>query len=295
MERRYLPSVIVFTLIASWLPDILAKEFFGVQSLWLRVVKAAVLAAAAAYYLTSGRSRPLGKYLAVLASIVSVEVIVFLVETSQWWRSLFDYGMFVSFFGSSILLKFFGIIPVAAVLLFMFKNPREVYLVPGDWHAGVSRIRWLGIAEGAISWGKLSLISAVLIALGTTLLTLITVTGFSLPSGAADLWRYLPVIIGFALVNSFCEGLVYRNAILGPLKDLLPKRELILVAAVYFGIAHYAGAPGGIIGVVMSSVLGWYMCRSMYESGGFLPSWIIHFLQDVVIFSTIFLLGGFLR
>jgi len=294
MERKNLLPVIIFTLAASWLPDILAGEIFGMQSIWLRVAKAGILAAAAAYYEKSGRSRSLAKYLAVLAAVVSAEIGAYLVDTAPWWRALFDYQRFIPFFGSSILLKSMGALPVAAVLLLLYKNPREVYLVPGDWHAKASRIRWLGIDGGRVSWGRLSVISAVLISLGTLLLTLITVTGFSLPAGAAELPRYLPVIAGFALVNSFCEGLVYRNAVLGPLKDILPKDQIILTAAVFFGIAHYRGAPGGIIGVVMSSLLGWYMCRSMYESRGFLPPWIIHFLQDVVIFTAIFLLGGFL-
>lgn len=66
-----------------------------------------------------------------------------------------------------------------------------------------------------------------------------------------------------------------------------------MVAAAFFVVAHYYGAPGGIIGVIMSGVLGWYMCRSMYETRGFVAAWIIHFSQDVVIFSTIAVLGGF--
>jgi uncharacterized protein len=41
----------------------------------------------------------------------------------------------------------------------------------------------------------------------------------------------------------------------------------------------------------MSSLLGWFLARSMIESRGFLAPWMIHFLQDVVIFSTILLLG----
>ncbi len=40
-------------------------------------------------------------------------------------------------------------------------------------------------------------------------------------------------------------------------------------------------------------VLGWFLARATIETRGFLAPWFIHFLQDVVIFSTIVLLGGF--
>jgi len=68
---------------------------------------------------------------------------------------------------------------------------------------------------------------------------------------------------------------------------------VLFIAAMIFGIGHYYGAPSGIVGVVMSGLLGWYLSRSMYETKGFVSSWIIHFLQDVVIFATILLLGNF--
>ncbi|OJF91545.1 CPBP family intramembrane glutamic endopeptidase [Alkalibacterium sp. 20] len=86
---------------------------------------------------------------------------------------------------------------------------------------------------------------------------------------------------------------MFRSAILGSLKNVLPKSQAIFIAAMIFGIAHFYGAPSGIVGVVMSVLLGWYLSRSMYETKGFASSWIIHFMQDVVIFSTIFLLGNF--
>lgn len=35
------------------------------------------------------------------------------------------------------------------------------------------------------------------------------------------------------------------------------------------------------------------MCRSMVETEGFVAAWIIHFFQDIVIFSTFAVLGGF--
>ena len=69
------------------------------------------------------------------------------------------------------------------------------------------------------------------------------------------------------------------------------KEHVIWIAAMFFGIPHYYGVPSGLIGVAMSSLLGWFMCRSMYETKGFVSAWIIHFMQDVVIFSAILILA----
>lgn len=124
------------------------------------------------------------------------------------------------------------------------------------------------------------------------LLTMFTATGFRREENLGRLLSVLPLVLLFALANSFCEGAVYRSAVVATLSRLLPKNQLVLVGALFLGIGHYDGIPSGPLGALMGSVLGWYMLRSMYETKGFLSSWIIHFMQDAVIFSTILLMNG---
>lgn len=288
--NKQLLLTIVLTLVASILPDIVFREWTGTIPVWLPYIKLAVLAAAGIVCRLSPQLKQLVRYPVVLATIIVTSLFINFIGGLSWWQSTFDPGTFIGNFGGTILLKFIGIIPVIGVLILLYKSPREVYLEAGDLSVKADRIKWLGIEKDKISWGKLSIISAVLIALGTFLLTIFTVTGFTIPGALGQLISYLPVIVLFALVNSLSEGIVYRNAVLGPLKTVLPKNQVVLVAAVFFGIAHYYGAPSGVVGVVMSGVLGWFMCRSMYETGGLAASWIIHFLQDVVIFSTLLLM-----
>ena len=292
MSRKLVP-VGVLTLIASLLPDIIVRESVGFLPSWWFLSKAVLLIAGTIYLLVGTRERNLARYGVLLTAIIAVQMVVSQTAASTWWQLLFPPGSFSGQFGGAILLKFLGIIPVVGVLLLLYRSPHEVYLVKGDLSAKASRIAWLGIEEGKSDWGRLSVNSGLLIATGTFLLTLLTVTGFSLPSSFGRLPPLLPLIVLLALVNSFSEGVVYRSAVLGPLKEELPKEYLVGVAAVFFGIAHYYGAPSGILGVIMSGILGWYMCRSMYETQGFLAAWIIHFFQDIVIFSTVAVLGGF--
>lgn len=283
----------ILTFIASLLPDILVRESVGFLPSWWLLAKGVLLIAVSIYFLIGPIERNLAKYGVVLTAIIAMQMMVSHIEVSTWWQSLFPSESFSGQFGGAILLKILGIIPVVGMLLLLYRSPAKVYLVKGDLSVKASRIAWIGIEENKIDWGRLSIISALLIATGTFLLTLLTVTGFSLPSTFGRLPSLLPLIVLFALVNSLSEGVVYRSAVLGPLKETLPKDFIIMVAATFFGVAHYYGAPGGIIGVIMSGVLGWYMCRSMYETRGFVAAWIIHFFQDIVIFSTVAVLGGF--
>lgn len=289
---KQLISIVILTLIASILPEIIFREWIGLVPVGLPFVKLIILFLSGTLFQYLKRNE-ITKYILVLGVIILSEILTRYIFSSYFWKETFDTYSFIGNFGGSILLKIIGIIPVVGILIVLFKSPRAVYITKGDLSVKASEIKWLPIKKDTISWGKLAIISALCISLGTLLLTIFTVTGTSTNFNTGNLIKYFPFVIIFAILNSFCEGIVYRSAILGSLKNVLPKNQLIFIAAMIFGIAHYYGAPSGVVGVLMSALLGWYLCRSMYETKGFVSSWIIHFMQDVVIFATILLLGNF--
>ena len=291
IKKVIIPVVLV--LIASIAIDIILQQTIGYVPAELARIK--ILALACIYFISffSQKLRPLSGFLLILLAILTINMLTGFIQTTSFWKSTFNTASFAGNFGSSILLKIIGILPILAVLFLIFRSRSEFYLCIGDLKQKASRINWLGIKENKITWGKLAIISGLLISLGTILLTIITVTNVSEIKGLGNWLSYLPLILLLALANSFCEGLIFRSAIMATLKDELPKNQLVLIAALFFGISHFYGAPGGPLGVIMSGLLGWYMCRSMYETKGFVSSWMIHAMQDVVIFSTIFLLGNF--
>ena len=291
IKKVIIPVVLV--LIASIAIDIILQQTIGYVPAELERIK--ILALACIYFISffSQKLRPLSGFLLILLAILTINMLTGFIQTTSFWKSTFNTASFAGNFGSSILLKIIGILPILAVLFLIFRSRSEFYLCIGDLKQKASRINWLGIKENQITWGKLAIISGLLISLGTILLTIITVTNVSEIKGLGNWLSYLPLILVLALANSFCEGLIFRSAIMATLKDELPKNQLVLIAALFFGISHFYGAPGGPLGVIMSGLLGWYMCRSMYETKGFVSSWMIHAMQDVVIFSTIFLLGNF--
>jgi hypothetical protein len=59
-----------------------------------------------------------------------------------------------------------------------------------------------------------------------------------------------------------------------------------------FGIPHFFGMPSGIIGVLMAGLLGFVLAKSMYETNGIFWAWLIHFVQDILIIGTMFLMSN---
>lgn len=280
--------VATLTLIASLLPDVVLLETTSSLPVWWLPAKAALLSLAPLV----ARDRVVDAYGRVLAVVVLMQLVMVHLGATGWWTTLFPRDAFATAFGGSIALKLLTAVPIAAIVLFVTRSPRSAFLMPGDLRVKASRIGWLGIPGDTIAWGRLALLAGFAIAAGTLLLTLLTVTGFAMPPNLDRLWPLLPLIVVLAAANAFAEGVAYRNAVLGPLAHSLPKGAVALTSGAFFGMAHFYGAPSGVVGVVMSAVLGWFLARSMLETRGFVAPWFIHFLQDVVIFSTIVLLGG---
>lgn len=100
--------------------------------------------------------------------------------------------------------------------------------------------------------------------------------------------HYLPWILVFAISNAFVEEMITRFAVISALDGLLSSRLIFLISGAIFGLVHYFGTPSGIAGVVLASFLGWLLAKSMYETRGILWAWLIHCLQDIIIFVGLF-------
>jgi ABC-type Fe3+-siderophore transport system permease subunit len=49
--------------------------------------------------------------------------------------------------------------------------------------------------------------------------------------------------------------------------------------------------PSGIIGISLAGILGFVLAKSIFETQGFFWAWLIHFLQDVVIIGSLYLMN----
>ncbi len=139
------------------------------------------------------------------------------------------------------------------------------------------------------TWKDLGTTFAVII----TLVTAVVMYFLSLQNQnwqASDLIKFLPFILVFSLINSFVEEMVFRLGVVVALKDLISDRKVAIVSGMIFGLVHYFGTPGGWIGVLVAGFLGWFLAKSILETKGIFWAWLIHFLQDMVIFATLFLI-----
>jgi membrane protease YdiL (CAAX protease family) len=57
-----------------------------------------------------------------------------------------------------------------------------------------------------------------------------------------------------------------------------------------FGLPHYNGFPSGAIGIIMAGVLGYVLAKASYETKGLGIALGIHIVQDIIIFTGIFMM-----
>ncbi|MGY1722197.1 CPBP family intramembrane glutamic endopeptidase [Blastococcus sp. SYSU DS0533] len=134
-------------------------------------------------------------------------------------------------------------------------------------------------------WRRLGTFWAVGITAGTA-----TAMWFALGSDFGDatvlVWS-LPFVALLAATNTVNEEFGYRNVPLAVLPSVVGTRGALAGTGLLFGLAHYHGNPPGASGVVLAGFLGVLLAKSMVETGGSRWAWIIHWLQDVVIFSAL--------
>ena len=161
------------------------------------------------------------------------------------------------------------------------------FLRPHRFSGEVTPVRWLGLrpkdGEGWLQVGANFLV----------IITLVTAVAVYLPVLRAGELRFsiggvlLPAL-AFAVANSFTEEVIYRFAVTGVfLQNGLPASSAAIASGVLFGGVHYFGTPGGVAGVLLAGFLGWLLSKSIAETRGFGWAWLIHFVQDVVIFIAI--------
>ncbi len=158
----------------------------------------------------------------------------------------------------------------------------------GDISIPAKELKLFGIKAND-SWLKTGISLTIVISLATAIFMYFQLkqaqVNWTLLQGGI-LW-----ILLFSLTNSFGEEMIYRMGIVSPLKGLLQPMTIFIISAILFGIPHLAGMPSGLIGATMAGVLGLVLAKSLYETNGFFWAWAIHFIQDVIIIGTLFLMA----
>ena len=156
----------------------------------------------------------------------------------------------------------------------------------GNLNASAAPLKWLGIGPGE-RWGKVGGSFAVIVSLVTAAFIYFTLAAGQTLEPAH--LRYLPFIFLLAASNAFVEESITRLSVVVSLDVIVKPVVIFWASALIFGIPHFFGIPGGIPGSLMAGFLGWLLAKSIVETEGVFWAWFIHFLQDVIIFSALFL------
>lgn len=226
-------------------------------------------------------------YITIFIVLVATAILLRGGEIVKNWRYAFSENAYIDYqikYQSLLLVTAFVVL---VLTYFLNKGNFTSLFSIGNINAPTEELSLFGIKKGD-KWLETGLSLSLIITLVTAIFMY-----FQLKQYAVN-WQLLLQGMGwivlFSLTNSFGEEAIYRIGIVSPLKGLIAPVTVFLISAVLFGVPHFGGMPSGVIGVVMAGVLGFVLAKSVYETNGIFWAWFIHFLQDVVIIGSIYLM-----
>lgn len=180
------------------------------------------------------------------------------------------------------------------LVVIYFLNPENFahFFRMGDINVHISKIAWLGVT-GNETWLEIATSIGLFITLGTAIFMFFQLkkAGAANLQGLKDLGGFIGWAILFSAMNAFSEEAIFRIGIISPLYGIFSVSVLVLISGVVFGLPHYFGMPKGMIGALMAGFLGWLLALSLVETQGIFLAWVIHFVQDVVIITSMILMN----
>lgn len=170
------------------------------------------------------------------------------------------------------------------VIFLLSRNQFLSFFRIGNISAPATSVNWLGIKNGE-KWTGLGINMLIVISLVTA--TFLFFQFQKTPISWNLLLMNIHWVLLFSFMNAFSEEMIFRFGVVSSLHSVIPVSVIILISSIFFGIVHYGGTPGGFVGVGLAAVMGYVLCKSLIETQGIFWAILIHFVQDVLIISSI--------
>ncbi len=279
-------AVIVWsvTLLASTLPDALGFMFLGAIPSWLFSAKILLLCLFLLLCFAWQEIKPLRIYFSfLLLNVLAWGLLPVVRSTTTWssWEGQVPWS--IGMLGIQVLKLCVALLTLVGLVIVM-KHRADFFLVKGKLDALAGPVRWLGIDKNT-NWKTLGPIIAL--AAGTIMLGVLLLTNPFPISSVIKALPLLPLVLLLSASNALNEEISYRCGLLAPLEPVLGKEQSILLVAVFFGFAHYAGGVplATLPTILMTGFLGWLMGKSLLETRGLTWPWFIHFVNDIPVFA----------
>jgi hypothetical protein len=273
----------VVTLLISTLPDIAWIELTGSSPAWLTYAKMGLLLALTLTAFVWKPVRPLRNFFLVMFAFFGLmELRLRFNFTVPALQALFGSTVFDERMQAEQTGKLAVSLVMMGVLLVLGYKRRDFFLTRGNLRAPIEPVPLLGFPKPT-PWPVFGLQWGLYIAVA---LAVVQYLGLR-PSGDLMLKvvPILPSILFYAALNAFNEEITYRAPMLATLEPVGGSKQALWLAAYFFGIAHYFGTPGGLLGGILSIFMGWILGKGMVETRGLFWTWWIHFLSDIAIFT----------
>jgi membrane protease YdiL (CAAX protease family) len=278
------PRVIAWAaVISTTLPDILWREPGHPVPFWLTAIESSLVLIAALAANSIPAWRGLTRFLFAIAildfawdylypTLAGLSSVRAITDHISWGARLFIDRTFT----------LSGVVLVGFTLIGSGLTRRDLFLCIGNPAAPAQPIPFLGLRK-PVSWTWLGPAFIVVFALVLSPYLYLTVhPNFRI---SERIVRTLPWSLAVATLNAASEEFQFRSVLLAHLRGVFRPAEAILLSAAFFGIGHYYGQPSGPLGVAMASFAGWIWARSMIDTRGCVWAFVIHMVQDIVIFT----------
>jgi membrane protease YdiL (CAAX protease family) len=272
----------VVVIFASDLELVVAQAIGVNLPAWESLGRAAVLVLVALAIWRSRRLPYLHGLVLALAAFLAGEWLRWRIEANVVWfqTAARAYAMLGRVFLTLIPAALMALTVIASGL-----SRRDLFLTRGDMHAPANlpflrRTRWSVVAP------------VLLLIMSVTLIVQLW-----LVSHASGHFRIIAVLMGlpaavlFATINASCEEFRFRCVLLAHGLRSVGVAHSVAATSLLFGLAHFGGHPSGVTGMAMSGFFAWVVARSMLDTRGWAWAWLIHFIQDVIIFLMVLMTG----